>query len=121
MNLYPHIRSEFSGAQFSVCRCGNSVVCWPDTTSVPPQTWGSACPAALRERIAALESAPTFADGVRAGLEAALEVVHTATGAADNRLRANGGRVGADVCDELRVVAGDIEEIGPSTVKPSVG
>lgn len=74
-----------------------------------------------RARVKALESAPTFADGVRAGLGAALEVVYTATGAADNRLRANGGRVGADVCDELRVVAGSIEEIDPSTVKPSVG
>lgn len=49
---YSHRRSEFSGAQFSCCRCGNSVVCWPDTTSVPPQEWGADCPAALRERIA---------------------------------------------------------------------
>ena len=82
MNEYPHIRSEFSGPQFSCCRCGNSVVCWPDTTAVPPQTWGSACPAAMRERIAALEterdkaqedvSAATMAAAVGEAVTAAL-------------------------------------------------
>ena len=53
---YPHRRSEFSGPQFSNCRCGNSVVCWPDVTSVPPLEWGANCPAAMREEIAALRA-----------------------------------------------------------------
>lgn len=53
---YPHVRSEFSGAQFSTCRCGNSVVCWPDTTAVPPGTWGANCHAALREALAASDA-----------------------------------------------------------------
>ena len=52
---YPHRRSEFSSPQFSNCRCGNSVVCWPDVTSVPPTEWGSSCPAAMREEIGRLQ------------------------------------------------------------------
>lgn len=56
MTTYPHTRSQFSGPLFSLCRCGASAVCWPDTTAVAPAEWGAGCPAAMRERIAELEA-----------------------------------------------------------------
>jgi hypothetical protein len=59
-----------------------------------------------------------FTQGVRRGLEAALDVVNTTTNAADNRLRATGGRRGADVCDELRAVGDVIAAVNPASVKP---
>ena len=71
---------------------------------------------AVNEALAERDAA--FTQGVRRGLEEALDVVNTATGAADNRLRATGGRRGADVCDELRAVGDVIAAVDPASVKP---
>lgn len=63
---YPHRRSEVSGPQFSNCRCGNCVVCWPDVTAVPPLKWGANCPAAMREEIANLAASLAEAEATLA-------------------------------------------------------
>lgn len=68
---YPHAWIEVPATNRDYCLCGASSERHPQGRMLVGGLALGDCMLAMRSRLAALESAPTFADGVRAGLEAA--------------------------------------------------
>jgi hypothetical protein len=111
---YATLQARYTAAWEALCDIGEQIHAAGHPQLLPERALrvGEGVAKMIGERDAA------FLQGVRRGLEEALDVVNTATNAADNRLRATGGKKGADVCDELRAVGDVIAAVDPASVKP---